>query len=127
MHDGINTNIIKYVSIFGSILFIVSIIMLIRGKKLKEEYSLLWLFFGFIFLALSIWRPMVDHISRFLGIAYSPAALFLILIIAILSILIHFSVVLSKMTETTKNLVQEIGLLKLELEKKKKTTDSEDM
>ncbi len=121
MQMSLNTHIIQYISIFGSTLFIFSIILLIRGKKLREEYSLLWLFFGFVFLILSIWRSSLDYIAHFLGIAYAPAALFLILIIAIVSILIHFSVVLSRITEVNKNLVQEIGLLKLDIKEMKKT------
>ncbi len=120
MQDSLNVNIIQYLGIFGSILFITSIILLIRGKKLKEEYSLLWLFFGLVFLGLSLWRNSLDYIAYFIGIAYSPAALFLILIIAIVSILIHFSVVLSRITEINKILVQEIGLLKLELKENNK-------
>ena len=123
MPATLNVKTIQYIGILGSILFITSIIMLIRGKKLKEEYSLLWLFFGLVFLILSIWRDSLEHIAYFIGIAYSPAALFLILIIAIVSILIHFSVVLSRITEVNKNLVQEIGLLKLKLEQSKKKSD----
>lgn len=116
MPTTLNIKIIQYIGIFGSIIFITAIIGLIRNKKLKEEYSLLWLFFGIVFLFLSIWRHSLEYIALLLGIAYSPAALFLILIIAIVSILIHFSIVLSKLTETNKKLVQEIGLVKMELD-----------
>ncbi len=123
MPETLNVKVIQYIGIFGSLLFITSIIMLIRGKKLKEEYSLLWLFFGFVFLVLSIWRNSLEYIAYFIGIAYSPAALFLILIIAIVSILIHFSVVLSRITDINKNLIQEMGLLKLELKQKKNKSE----
>ncbi|MDD5724474.1 MAG: DUF2304 domain-containing protein [Syntrophales bacterium] len=114
MAEGVNIHIIQYVAIIGSVVFIAAVLFLISRKKLKEEFSLLWLFFGFVFLFLSVWRKSLDIIASFLGIAYAPAAIFLILIIAIISILIHFSIAMSGLTERVKTLVQEVGLLKME-------------
>jgi len=114
MAEGINIHIIQYVAITGSIIFIASVLFLISRRKLKEEFSLLWLFFGLVFLFLSVWRKSLDIIASFLGIAYPPAAILLILIIAIISILIHFSIAISGLTERVKTLVQEVGLLKME-------------
>ncbi|MBN1827531.1 MAG: DUF2304 domain-containing protein [Deltaproteobacteria bacterium] len=112
----INVNIIQYIAVFGSLAFIALIIGLIRNRKLKEEYAILWLFFGALFLFLSIWRGALDVIARSLGIVYSPAAIFLILIIALISLLIHFSLVISRLTEQIKDISQEIGLLKLKMD-----------
>jgi|AntAceMinimDraft_2_1070361.scaffolds.fasta_scaffold63907_2 hypothetical protein len=127
MGEGVNIYIIQYVAITGSFLFIASVLFLISRRKLREEFSLLWLFFGFIFLGLSIWRKSLDIIASFLGIAYPPAAIFLILIIGIISILIHFSIAISGLTERVKILVQEVGLLKMEQdEKKRKTYNGQD-
>jgi len=123
MEPPINFFSIQFFSITGSILFLTAIIELIRRKKLKEEYSLLWLFFGIVFLFVSIFRKVIDFISFVVGIAYPPAALFLIMIIALIVILIHFSVVISRLTDYSKNLVQELGLLKHEIDKLKQVKD----
>ncbi len=114
MIRDIDIHIIQYVAIIGSVLFIASVLILISKRKLREEFSLLWLFFGCVFLFLSLWRESLDIIASVLGIAYAPAAIFLILIIAIISILIHFSIAISGLTEQVKTLVQEVGLLKME-------------
>jgi len=114
MEKGINIHIIQYVAIMGSVMFIASVLFLISRRRLKEEFSILWLFFGFVFLVLSVWRKSLDIIAAFLGIAYPPAAILLILVIAIISILIHFSIAISGLTERVKTLVQEVGLLKME-------------
>jgi len=119
MGEGINIHIIQYVAIAGSLLFIALVLFLISRRKLREEFSLLWLFFGLIFLGLSLWRRSIDIIAAFLGIAYSPAAILLILIIGIISILIHFSIAISGLTERVKILVQEVGMLKMEANEKK--------
>jgi len=121
MGEGLNIHIIQYVAVTGSLLFIISVFFLISRRKLREEFSLLWLFFGFVFLGLSIWRKSLDIIASFLGIAYPPAAIFLILIIGIISILIHFSIAISGLTERVKILVQEVGLLKVKQGRKNQT------
>jgi hypothetical protein len=92
------------------------IIRLIKNRKLKEEYSLLWLFFGFIFLSLSLWRDGLEVISKVIGIYYAPATLFLILIMAIFLILLHYSVVISRLAENNRRLVQEVGILSFQLQ-----------
>ena len=120
--ENIDTNIIQYISILGSLVFIGLIIMLIRNKRIKEEFAILWLFFGGVFLFLSIWRGSIEVIARILGIAYAPAAIFLILIIAIISILIHLSLITSRLTDQAKVMTQELGLLKMEMSTMKKKT-----
>ncbi|MBW1869331.1 MAG: DUF2304 domain-containing protein [Deltaproteobacteria bacterium] len=120
MLKSLDINIIQYISILGSLVFIGLIIMLIRNKRIKEEFAILWLFFGGVFLFLSVWRGSLEVIARILGIAYAPAAIFLILIIAIISILIHLSLITSRLTDQAKVMIQELGLLKMEMDTMKK-------
>ena len=58
---------IQAVSIVVSISLFLFIMYLIRSQRLKEEYSLLWIFFSLIFIVLSFWRSGLDYISDFLG------------------------------------------------------------
>lgn len=108
---------IQVFSIIGSLLLFLFILRLVKRKKLKEEYSLLWLGFGFIFILLSVFKPLLEIVANLLGILYAPAALLLILITSVFFILIQFSVVISKLAESNKNLIQELGILKAELKK----------
>ncbi len=111
---------IQALSITGSILILLIIIHLIAKRKLKEEYSLLWLFFGMVFLTLSIWREGLDVIAGIVGIAYAPATLFLVLIMAVYVILLHYSVVISKLTENNRRLIQEVGILAYQVKEMRK-------
>lgn len=108
---------IQILSIIGSVLLLAFILELLRKRKLREEYSLLWLGGGVLFLVLSLWRDLLTQLSFALGIAYPPAALFLVLIMGAYLMLLHFSLVFSAMSEKTKAMAQEIALLKLELER----------
>lgn len=115
--DILLTHRIQVFSTIGSLLLFLFILRLVKRKKLKEEYSLLWLGFSFSFIALSIFKPLLDMVAYTLGILYAPAALLLILIISVFFILIQFSIVISKLAEGNKNLIQEVGILKAELKK----------
>jgi hypothetical protein len=109
---------IQVLAIVGSILLIIFILELIRRKRLKEEFSILWLGMGIVFLVISLFRRLLDKFSYLVGIDYPPAALFLILIMGLTVILIHFSVAISELKEANKKLTQELGLLKKEIEDK---------
>ena len=106
-----NPHTIQFISIFFSLAFLIFMIYLIRIRRLKEEYAILWLFFGVIFLFLSIFRKSLEFIASVIGIAYPPAALFLVLILAVITILIHFSLVISKMKDKQRQLAQNLALL----------------
>lgn len=108
-------NRIQVFSIIGSTALTWIIFSLIKRKKLKEEYSLLWLSFGFLFILLSIFKPLLNIFALTLGIIYPPAALLLILIVSAFFIMIQFSIVISKLSENNKNLVQEVGILKAQI------------
>lgn len=109
---------IQILAIVGSGLLIIFILELIRRKRLKEEFSILWLGMGLVFLVISLFRRLLDKFSYLVGIGYPPAALFLILIMGLTIILIHFSVAISELKEANKKLAQELGLLKKETEDK---------
>lgn len=107
---------IQLVAVAGSLVVLGTIIHLLRGKKLREEYSLLWLAIGLGFLALSLWRDLLTRISYALGVAYPPAALFLILIMGAYMLLLHYSLVISRLADKNRELAQELGLLRVEVE-----------
>jgi hypothetical protein len=113
---GINIQTTQFIAIGVSISLFLYILFLVRNKKIKEEYSLLWLFSSIVFIVFSIWRDGLEYFAKLIGIAYPPAALFLILLLAVFLILIEFSINISKLTEKNKILAQEIALLRNELE-----------
>lgn len=115
------SNRIQFFSVTSSLFLFAFVLRLVKRKKLKEEYSLLWLGFGLVFIALAFYKPLLELTAKALGIIYAPAALLLILVTSIFFILIQFSVVISKLAEGNKNLIQEVGILKAELKKLQQT------
>ena len=109
--------IFQILSIIGSLLIILLLINLVRGRKLNEGYSLLWFGIAFAFLLVSLSRNLLALIASLIGADYPPAALFLIMIMGLYLIMIKFSVIISRLNENNKNLSQEIGLINSELKK----------
>jgi hypothetical protein len=106
---------VQWVSIVGSALLLGGVLELVRSRKLVEQYSLLWIFTAVVLLLLSCWRGLLDRLAFLLGIHYPPSALFLIGFGFFLVILLHFSLVLSELSERSKKLAQEVSLLREEL------------
>lgn len=93
-----------------SILLLVIVVELIRRRRLKEEYSLLWLLSGVVILTFSIFPNLLIIISRAMGMYYLTA-LFVISFLFLLLIVLHFSTVISKLSERNKELTQELSIL----------------
>jgi len=107
------------VMIFGLIASVAALILvleLVRRRKLREDYSLLWLATAVVLIVLSLSRPLLDRLAELLGIiTYPPAALFLVAIVFMLAILLHFSTVLTRLARENKELAQQMSLLRWEL------------
>ncbi|MDO8445575.1 MAG: DUF2304 domain-containing protein [Deltaproteobacteria bacterium] len=110
---------VQVIAITFSLSILIAIVDLIRRGRLKEQYSLLWLASSGVLLFLSIWRGLLDKMAQLVGVAYPPSLLFLIAFIFLLLIVLHFSVIISSLSEKNKKLAQEIGLLKALIEKKR--------
>jgi hypothetical protein len=89
---------------------------LVRQRRLLERYALLWLFSSFVLLALSVWRGALEELASAVGIFYAPSALFAVAFGFVLVLLLHFSLVISRLAEQTKVLAQRIGLLQHEVD-----------
>jgi hypothetical protein len=101
--------------VVASGLFVV-ILELVRRRRLMERYALLWLGSSIVLLALSIWRQGLELFASAVGVAYAPSALFVVALGFIGLLLLHFSLVISRLADQTKVLAQRVGLLEHELE-----------
>lgn len=90
----------------------VFVINLVRTRKLKEEYAILWLFTGVVLILLPVVIDVLDAVSFALGITYPPAFIGLVAAVCILFILFQFSTSISRFSERTKVLTQEVAILK---------------
>ena len=91
---------ISIAAAIGSLLLLLIVLELIRGRRLKERYALLWIVTGLVLLVLSAWRGGLNTIAGWLGVSgYPPAILFAAAIMFVIAVLLHYSTVLSRLTD----------------------------
>ena len=97
----------------ASVLLILVVLELIRGRRLKERYALLWLVTGVVLLVLAVWRDGLNTTAGWLGVSgYPPAILFAAAILFVIVVLLHYSTVLSKLDDENTLLAQELAILR---------------
>jgi hypothetical protein len=84
---------------------------LVRRRRLMERYALLWLFATAVLLGLAVWKSLLEDVAQAIGIFYAPSALFVIAFGFILALLLHFSLVISRLADQNKVLAQAVGRL----------------
>jgi hypothetical protein len=101
----------------GAALMLLAIIFeLIRSRRLQERYALLWVLTGLVILVLALWRGALGALAGAVGIHYPPSALFVVASAFILVVLLHYSTVISELSERNTTLAQRLALLEKRLE-----------
>ena len=89
---------------------------MIRRRKLKEEYSLLWFLTGCVILLFSIFPDVLYWLSERLHL-YHLATMLLVAFGFLLCIVLHYSTVISRLSEHEKELAQRVAILSWYLER----------
>ena len=115
---------ISIAAAIASLLLILIVLELIRGRRLKERYALLWIATGLVLLVLSAWRGGLTTVAGWFGVAtYPPAILFAVATLFIIAVLLHYSTVLSSLSDQNTLLAQRVALLEQRLDQPRDRTD----
>jgi hypothetical protein len=101
-------------AILTSLVTFAVIVELVRRRKLKEEYSLFWILTTVVMLVLSSWFGLVEWLTRLSGAVTATTTLFIFGLVFLLLISVHFSTVISRLTEQVRRLTQEMAILSAE-------------
>ena len=118
---------IQVVAILGAVALLLVVLELVRRRRLLERYALLWLLSSVVLLGLAIWRGALDKAADAIGVAYPPNALFLIAFLFVLLLLLHFSVVVSRLADQTKVLAQRLAQLEARVGENKAASDESEV
>jgi hypothetical protein len=99
-----------------SLVLMLVVFELIRSRRLRERYALLWLLTGTVLLVLSAWRGGLNTIAAWVGVkGYPPAVLFAVGLMFVILVLLHYSTVISRLSDQNVVLAQRIALLEARL------------
>jgi hypothetical protein len=110
----------KIVALAVSVGLLLLIIELVRRRKLREEYSWLWLLTASTIIVLSVWFDLLKWITSLVGAMVPASTIFMLAFLFLIFISLHFSVVISKLTNHNIELAQRYALLELEVNEVKK-------
>src|SRR6516165_5145180 len=102
-----------------SLVLVLVVFELIRSRRLRERYALLWLVTGFVLVVLSAWRGGLNTIAGWLGVrGYPPAVLFAVGLLFVIVVLLHYSTVISRLADQNTTLAQRLALLESRLDER---------
>jgi len=119
---------IQIIVLMASILVMGYVLEQVRRRRMALEYSLIWIVTGLAMVFLALWKNGVEFLAQAMGIYYAPSAIFVIFGVIVLTLCIHFSLVISKLSITNRVLVQKMALLENEFakfEQEKATSQNE--
>jgi hypothetical protein len=114
------TNIVIIISSVSTLIFVLE---LVRRRKLREEYSWLWLLTSVVYLVVTLWSGLGNWITGVIGTNSVPIAFAFIGLQFIAIISIQYSVRLSNLTNQIKDLTQEIAILEGEIRQLQKESE----
>jgi hypothetical protein len=106
---------VSVIASVAALLLLFVIFELIRSRRLQERYAMLWLLTGVVLLVLAAWRGALSQLADLVGIAYPPSALFVLASFFIILLLLHYSTVISKLSDQNRILAQRLALLEARL------------
>jgi hypothetical protein len=116
--------VVSIVAAVASVALLAVVLELIRSRRLRERYALLWLATGLALLVLSLWRSGLNTIADWVGVTgYPPAVLFAVATLFILLVLLDYSTVISRLSDQNTVLAQRLALLEQRLRESTREPD----
>ena len=105
---------ITLLTALGAVFLFLLTLELTRRRRLSERYSILWFATAVVVFGVAMIPGVLDFVARSLGIAYAPSALLLVALVFVLALILHLSMVISRLTAQTARLAQTVAILKTE-------------
>lgn len=101
--------------VISGVLMVVTI-ELVRRRKLREEYSILWLSLSGAMFVLALWPDLLYTVTDLIGAVVPTSTLFFFGLIFVIFINLQFSVQICALSNRVKDLAQHVALLQCMLE-----------
>ena len=107
----------KIFAISISIVLFIIIVDLVRRRKLREEYSWIWLLTGVLVILLSVWYDLLRFITEAIGAVLPTTTLFLFSLIFLMVINLYYATKISSLHGQVKDLAQDMAILRTEIQR----------
>ena len=85
---------------------------LVRRRRLREEYSWLWVLAGVMILVMAAWQGALEFVTRLTGAVTPLTAVTVLGILFLMAVCIHLCTKLTEVNQQVKRLAQEVAILR---------------
>ncbi|HHI81138.1 MAG TPA: DUF2304 domain-containing protein [Planctomycetes bacterium] len=110
----------RVVAVLVSILILLGVLELVRQRKLREEYSALWVLTALGLLVLALNYRILVWLTHLIGAVLPTSTLFFGGLVFLMLLALQFSVRLSRLTYRSRSLTRRVALLEEELRELKR-------
>lgn len=114
---------IEWLCLLTAVGLLAFIVELIRKRRLREEYALLWIAATLCIAVMSKARWLLHWAAQVAGVYYPPMILLLVAGFFGMLLAIHYSLVISRLAAENRLLAQDVGLLRLEVTELKRALE----
>lgn len=102
-----------------ALLLVVVIFELVRRRRLRVEYSWLWIAAGLTNVVLILRYDLLIELTGFVGAVIPTSTLFFLCVLYLALLSLNYSVRLTALSREVKELAQELALLRAESERER--------
>ncbi|HEX5053470.1 MAG TPA: DUF2304 domain-containing protein [Planctomycetota bacterium] len=107
----------RLVALIFAVCMVTAVFELVRRRKLREEYSMVWVATALALAVLAVNHDLLITLSRWIGAASSVSTLFFGALLFLLALVLQFSVRLTRLTHRNRTLGQRLALLEEEVQR----------
>jgi len=106
-----------------TVAILVAIFFLLRARKLKERYAILWTLVGLACLVLVAFPRLLAWVATLVGIQVASNLLFTLAILLLLGVCLQLSLEVSAQQDKIRRLAEEVAILRTEVERPQPPVD----
>lgn len=107
----------RVLPIVGAVLTLFAIVDLLRRRQLREKYAVLWLIVSVFVGLFAVFPGVLTTLSELAGVKTPSNLLFFAAALVLLVVSVQLSYEISRLEDETRALAEEVGILRLEMEK----------
>lgn len=103
--------------LIGALITLAVLFELLRRRRLREKYALLWVVVALLTLIVAIFPATLEWAARLVGVEVPANLLFFLASMLLLLVSIQHSQDLGRLDERTRSLAEEVALLRMRVER----------
>ncbi len=96
---------------------LVTLFEMLRRHRLREKYALIWFVIALCAVVVAVFPGLLGWATDLLGLSLPSNLLFFVASVVLLMLTLQHSYELGRLEERTRTLAEEVGLLRLELQR----------